>query len=352
MAITEQDFLRIKMNDIPYLLLRSPTHFHLVQVNSELTDKRFRRLLHIYPCSTKELESMHLHVSAFKTENVTFIHLHKTHIESTLELHRTLSQVNCTISLEYSDTRVQRFFDGYSVTITSVPKPKVSKATIKRISKITHAISYICAAIYVFTPPRSNFAWPCIFCQFIPILLSIWKPTYFRINDFHWTRMERYKEEGNLLIAWLIPAITSTIRALTAYTYNNANLTKIFTLNFIAVLVMYILLLLLRPTFRLHIRKSIPIILLFILYSVGNFMHINYLTAPTPTAEYSAAVVSLERSNTRHKNYHCIAETKLGTAVELNIRGRDYYALSPDDQILIQYYDGALNIPFYIYKIP
>ena len=24
--------------------------------------------------------------------------------------------------------------------------------------------------------------------------------------------MERYKEEGNLLIAWLIPAITSTIR--------------------------------------------------------------------------------------------------------------------------------------------
>ena len=117
MAITEQNILRVTMNDTPYLLLRSPTHFHLIQVNSELTDKRFSRLLHIYPCSTKELEAMHLHVSAYKAENFTFIHLHKTHLDATLEMHRSLNQITCTVSLDYSDEYIRKFFEGYDVTI-------------------------------------------------------------------------------------------------------------------------------------------------------------------------------------------------------------------------------------------
>ena len=82
-------------------------------------------------------------------------------------------------------------------------------------------------------------------------------------------------------------------------------------------------------------------------------MHINYLAEPTPKSEYTATVISLDRTGSyRHINYECTVKTEYGTIIKLEIRSRDYYALSPNDPISVQYYDGALNIPFYTYEIP
>ncbi|MBR4078071.1 MAG: hypothetical protein IKK17_05640, partial [Oscillospiraceae bacterium] len=213
MAITEKDILRITMKDTPYLLLRSPTHFHLIQVNSELTDKRFMRLLRIYPCSTKELEAMHLHVSAYKAENFTFIHLHKTHIDATLELHRTLNQVNCTLDEDYSEDELRSFFEGYPLTVTTVPKPEISRSTVRSISTAVHFACAICTAIYLFLPPHSKWVWACLICQLPTILLPLWKPAFFSLKDFHWSRMNEYKETGNLTLALTSPIMALSLRA-------------------------------------------------------------------------------------------------------------------------------------------
>lgn len=352
MAITEKDILRITMKDTPYLLLRSPTHFHLIQVNSELTDKRFMRLLRIYPCSIKQLEAMHLHVTAYKAENFTFIHLHRTHIASTLELHRTLNQVNCTLDMDYSEDELRSFFEGYPLTVTIVPKPEISRTTVRSISTAVHWACAICTAIYLFLPPHSKWVWACLICQLPAILLPLWKPAFFSLKDVHRSRMNEYKETGNLILALTIPIMALSLRALSTYTYSDPDLFRIIALNFIVVLAAYILVLVLSPIIRLRIRENLIIVLLFGLLAIGNPIHINYLLSSIPDAEYTENIVSVERASTRHVSYQCKVETPNGTEMEINIRNRDAYQLSADDTIIVQYYEGALNIPFYMYKVP
>lgn len=353
MAITENDILRITIKDTPYLLLRSPTHFHLIQVNSELTDKRFMRLLRIYPCGTKELEAMHLHVSAYKAENFTFVHLHKTHTASTLELHRTLNQVNCTLDEDYSEDELRSFFEGYPLTVTTIPKPEISRSTVRSVSTAVHLVCTICTVIYLFLPPHSKWVWAGLICQLPTILLPLWKPAFFSLKDFHWSRMNEYKETGNLTLALTMPIMALSLRALSTYTYSDPDLFRIIALNFIVVLAAYILVLVLRRIIRLRIRENIVIVLFFFgLFAIGNPMHINYLLTPIPDAEYTENIVSVERASTRHVSYQCKVETPNGTEMEINIRNRDAYQLSADDTMIVQYYEGALNIPFYMYEIP
>ena len=353
MAITENDILRITMKDTPYLLLRSPTHFHLVQINAALTASKFKRLLHIYPCSTKELEALHLHVSAYKAENFTFVHLHKTHTASTLELHRTLNQVNCTLDEDYSEDELRSFFEGYPFTVTTVPKPEISRSTVRSISTAVHLFCAICTVIYLFLPPHSKWVWVCLICQLPTILLPLWKPAFFSLKDFHWSRMNEYKETGNLTLALTIPIMILSLRALRVYTYSDPDLLRIIALNFIVVLVAYIIILVLRRTIRLRIRENIVIVLFFFgLFAIGNPIYINYLLSPTPDAEYTANIVSIERITTRHVSYRCTVETPNGTEMEINLRNRDAYQLSADDTMIVQYYEGALNIPFHMYEIP
>ena len=50
MAITEADYLHVHQGESTYLLLRSPTHFHLVRVDAGLTEPVMKRLLRMYPC--------------------------------------------------------------------------------------------------------------------------------------------------------------------------------------------------------------------------------------------------------------------------------------------------------------
>lgn len=352
MAITEKDILRITMKDTPYLLLRSPTHFHLIQVNSELTDKRFMRLLRIYPCSTKELEAMHLHVSAYKAENFTFIHLHKTHIDATLELHRTLNQVNCTLDRDYSEDELRSFFEGYPFTVTTVPKPEISRSTVRSVSTAVHLVCTICTVIYLFLPPHSKWVWVCLICQLPTILLPLWKPAFFSLTDFHWHRINEYNEIGNLSIAFLMPLAVLSVRVQSTYTYQDSDLFRIIALNLTVVLIAYILTLILRPIIRLRIRKNICVLFFCGIFAISNLMHINYLLSPTPDAEYKANIVSIERGNTKRASYRCTVETPNGTEIEIDIRNRDVYRLSTDDTMIVQYYEGALNIPFYMYKIP
>ena len=352
MAITEKDILRITMKDTPYLLLRSPTHFHLIQVNSELTDKRFMRLLRIYPCGTKELEAMHLHVSAYKAENITFIHLHKTHTASTLELHRTLNQVNCTLDEDYSEDELRSFFEGYPLTVTTVPKPEISRSTVRSISAAVHLACAICTTIYLFLPPHSKWVWACLICQLPAILLPLWKPAFFSLTDFHWHRINEYNEIGNLSIAFLMPLAVLSVRVLSTYTYQDSDLFRIIALNLTVVLVAYIFTLILRPIIRLRIRKNICVLFFCGIFAISNLIHINYLLSPTPDAEYKANIVSIERRNTKHASYRCTVETPNGTEMEINLRNRDASQLSADDTMIVQYYEGTLNIPFYMYEIP
>ena len=65
MAITELDYLHIHKGDSSFILLRNPTHFHLIRIDADLSESRMERLLRIYPSDTDQLHKLGVHFSAF-----------------------------------------------------------------------------------------------------------------------------------------------------------------------------------------------------------------------------------------------------------------------------------------------
>ena len=116
MAITELDYLHIHKGDSSFILLRNPTHFHLIRIDADLSESTMERLLRIYPCDTDQLHKLGVHFSAFKATNLRGIVITGYQSGDTLELWLGGDVREYQLGTDYSDEILSSFFSGYLIT--------------------------------------------------------------------------------------------------------------------------------------------------------------------------------------------------------------------------------------------
>lgn len=350
MAITEQDYLHIQYGNRIYMLLRSPTHFHMVQVNVALTEDAMSRLMEIYPCSTKELEALHLHVSAFKAEALTEVHFEGTASGSSMELRRSSEPLRCILETGYSENFLREFFTGHPVTFTQPPEPKTSRTTIGRINRIMHTISTL-SAVLLLLLHSSSILWsiPTLLCQLPPLLLLLLAPEHFYFMEEEKDKYNPSLRDGNVFWPLFAPMVALTWTSLTHFAYEEQILFRLLLVHTALSLILFIFVLL-----RKSLRSKLALLAVTLFFSFGNTEYLNYFASPIPTDSATATVV--ERQITRYsrgRTYEAIVLLPDGSKLEFNLRKDDYFALSRGDKIYVTYHEGIFDFcPFYKYEIP
>ena len=116
MPITESDYLHIRKEASSFLLLRSSTHFHLIRIDSNLSESKTARLLRLYPCTSAQLCSLGVHFSAFKTANLRGVAASGCQTGDILELWVGSDVRTYQLDSDYSEEFIRAFFKDYIVT--------------------------------------------------------------------------------------------------------------------------------------------------------------------------------------------------------------------------------------------
>ena len=89
MAITEQDYLLLQdLNKAQvWMLLGSEKQFHLVRVDTSLTEQKFERLMKRYPCGMKTFQELGISATPLNRENCTHVILEGTEAGAKLTMY-------------------------------------------------------------------------------------------------------------------------------------------------------------------------------------------------------------------------------------------------------------------------
>lgn len=350
MAITEQEYLHIQYGNRIYMLLRSPTHFHMVQVNVSLTEEAMAQLMQLYPCSTKELEALRLHVSAFKATTLKEVQLEGR----SLELHRSSDVLHCTLETDYPEYLLRNFFAGYPLSVTHPPEPKTSRTTIGKLNRIMH-IASTASALLLLCLHSTSILWsiPALLCQLPPLLLLLLAPEYFYFTDVEKDKYNPSLRDGNVFWPMFCPMIAVTWTSLTHIAYEESVFFRLLLIHTLLSLLLFALAMLHKP-FRSRCRGKLLFLAVILLFSFGNTNVLNYFAAPIPVEGFTATVTELQLTRySRGKSYEAIVSLPNGSDLELNLRKDDYRALSRGDSIRLNYHEGALGLcPLYVYELP
>ena len=202
MAITESDYLRIHKGDSSFILLRNPTHFHLIRIDADLSESRMERLLRIYPCDTDQLHKLGVHFSTFKASNLRGIVITGYQAGDTLELWLGGDIREYQLGSDYSDDVLAHFFKDHLITRRLPPKWEgLAPSIIRKITWSTNVISIACAiAFYFISTPYGLWSILCIMCQLSALILTLLYPASFTLaDDSRKRKLYINKGKGHLL---------------------------------------------------------------------------------------------------------------------------------------------------------
>lgn len=151
MAITESDYLHIHEGESSFLLLHSPTHFHLIRIDAALSESRMARLLRIYPCNADQLHKLGVHFSAFKAENLRGVVIEGHQTGDILELWLGSDLRKYQLGSDYHEETLAAFFSGYLITYRLPPEWKgLDPRIIRKTTWAVNGSSIIFAMLFYF----------------------------------------------------------------------------------------------------------------------------------------------------------------------------------------------------------
>ena len=350
MAITESDYLHIHKGDSSFILLRNPTHFHLIRIDADLSESRMERLLRIYPCDTEQLHKLGVHFSAFKASNLRGIVITGYQAGDALELWLGGDVREYQLGSDYSDDVLAQFFKDYPITRRIPPKWEgLAPSMIRKITWSTNAISITCAiAFYFISTLYRLWSILCIICQLSAFILTLLYPASFTLDDDS-RKHKPYinKGKGHLLPACAAPGFALCLRTLTDFTFTDRPFEILLLVSLVTSFVLYAVYFLINKGLRNGLVNAIAVIFAIVILSLGAVGQLNYLLDFSHADRQIVEVVDKQITRqTKSTNYDCTVQLPNGEFMELTLSSRIYRDINIGDDVIVAHYEGAFRIPF------
>lgn len=350
MAITELDYLHIHKGDSSFILLRNPTHFHLIRIDADLSESRMERLLRIYPCDTDQLHKLGVHFSAFKATNLRGIVITGYQAGDTLELWLGGDVREYQLGTDYSDEILSCFFYGYLITRRLPPKWEgLDPSLIRKITWSLNGFSIACAMIFHFiSVPYTLWSVLCILCQFSALILTLIYPSSFTLADeSKKQKLNINKGKGHLLPAYIGPGFALCLRALTDFTFTDRTFEILLLVSLVTSLALCAVYILINKGLRNGLANAIAVIFAIVFLSLGAVGQLNYLLDFGHVERQIVEVVDKQITRqTKSTSYDCTVQLPNGEFMELTLSARKYKDIDIGDDVIVAHYDGAFHIPF------
>lgn len=350
MAITESDYLHIHKGESTYLLLQSPTHFHLIRIDAQLTESRMMRLLQIYPCDTNQLRELGVRFSAFKAESLRGVVIKGYQTGNTLELWVGSDVREYQLGADYSDEILTNFFTGHLITRRLLPEQEgFDPSMIRKITWSANGISIACAILFYFlqTPYR---LWSvlCIVCQLSALALTLLYPAAFTLaDDSKKNKQYTNKDKGHLLPALAAPGFALCLRTLTDFTFHSNVFWTFLLVSFVAASVLCAIYIWLNKGLRNGVLNAIAVFLAIVFFGLGTIGQLNYLLDFNHADRYVVEVIDKQLSQgTKSTSYYCTVQLPDGEFMKLSLSGKAYRTVNIGDDVVVIRHDGAFHIPF------
>ena len=343
-------YLHIHKDDSAFILLRSPTHFHLIRIDSDLSESKMERLLRIYPCDTDQLQKLGVHFSAFKASNLRGVVVTGYQAGDILELWLGGDIREYQLGSDYSDDVLAQFFKDHLITRRLPPKWEgLEPSMIRKITWSANGISIACAiAFYFISTPYWLWSILCILCQLSALILTVLYPASFTLaDDSRKLTVYRNKRKGHLLPACIAPGFALCLRTLTDFTFTNRTFGILMLASFLTSFVLCTAYILINKGLRNGLVNAIAVIFTIIFLSLGTVGQLNYLLDFGHVDRQIVEVVDKQITRqTKSANYDCTVQLPNGEFMELTLSARKYKDIDIGDDVIVAHYDGAFRIPF------
>lgn len=348
MAITESDYLHVHSSESTYLLLKSPSHFHLIRVDVNLTESVMNRLLRIYPCDTNQLRQLGVHFSAFKAETLRGVVIKGYQTGDMLELWLGDGVREYQLGTDYSDELLSRFFSGYSITRRLPPKWEgLDPKLIRKITWGLNGISITCSVIFYFiSKPYKLWSILCILCLLSAIGITLMYPSSFTLADDS-KKQYTNKGKGHLLPGCISLGASLGLRTLNDFTFRDHAFEVLLLASFVTSFVLYALYIRIHKEHRNGLVHAIVVIFATIFISLGTVGQLNYLLDFNGADRQVAEVTDKQITRyTKSTSYDCIVVFSNGESMELTLSARSYKEINIGDDVIVTHHSGAFSIPF------
>lgn len=350
MAITGSDYLHIHKGDASYILLRSPTHFHLIRIDADLSESKMERLLRIYPCDTNQLHKLGVHFSAFKATNLRGVVITGYQAGDTLELWLGGDIRQYQLATDYSDEMLSSFFSGHLITRRLPPQWEgLDPSLIRKITWSLNGFSIACAILFYFiSVPYMLWSVLCILCQASALILTLIYPSSFTLADDS-KKPKRYinKGKGHLLLTCIAPGFALCLRTMTDFTFTDRSLGILLLVSLVTSLVLCAVYIWINKGLRNGLVNAIAVIFAIVFLGLGTVGQLNYLLDFGYVDRQMAQVVDKQVTRqTKSTSYDCTVQLPNGEFMELNLSARRYQDIDIGDDVIVAHYDGAFHIPF------
>jgi len=353
MAITEKEYLLIEKGKSRYMLLKSQTHFHMVRLNG-MTEKQMHKLLKVYPCDSKTLKELNLHVSAFRCESLRRVVLAGYEAWDEITLWIGAETRKYTLSKSYSEEMLDDFFREQQRSWQFLKKPEVWRGLDPElIHRICFWMNAVCMAIptlfFFGGKPNKLLALLSICCQLAPLLLVLVYPESFTLLESKSSYpKQKWKCPGSLMGAFLAPGFGLALRVFSDFTFFEGGFWQLMSVAAVIWLVMLIPLIVRTGRVRENLGESIALAAILLFLNLGIAGQLNVLLDFQPVAAYRATVVDLHsyvgvKGGT---SYYCTVDLSDGVQADISVSKTTFQNTKIGQNMSVEDHQGAFGIRF------
>lgn len=353
MAITKKDYLLLEKAGNTYMLLKSPTHFHLVKVEASLSERAYNRLMRLYPCDNDVLKEMKIHFSAFRSESLRHVVLTGGKRGDSLKFWVGTSPQEYTLCDNYSEDELNCFFCNQQRTWRVPPKWEgLAPELIHKVTFWTTALSIACSVwFYFLARPYRLMALICILWQVVSIILVSVYPESFTFLES--IKKQRNHRQGCLLAAIVAPGFGLSLREMIDFTYiGNEGFWHIALVALVIWIPMALILIVRARQLREDIPEFVAILAMILFLNLGTAGYLNYLLDFNSPAAHTVEVADkhIDRGS-KSTSYYVTVNLPDGELLELNVSARKYRKVAIGEKMLVKDSDGAFGIRYFTTQI-
>ena len=353
MAITEKEYLLVEKGKSWYMLLKSQTHFHMVRLNG-MTEKQMHKLLKVYPCDSKTLKELNLHVSAFRCESLRRVVLAGYEARDEITFWIGTESRKYTLSKSYSEEILDDFFAAQQRSWQFMTKPKVWKGLDPElIHWVTFWVNAVCMAVptlfFFGGKPNKLLALLCICCQLAPLILVLAYPESFTLLESKSSYpKQKWKCPGSLMGAFLAPGFGLALRVFPDFTFFEGGFWQLMAVAAVIWLVMLIPLFVRTRRVRESVGECLALAVILIFLNLGIAGQLNALLDFQPADTRRVTVVDLH-SHVGSKggtSYYCTVAMPDGVQVDISVSKMAFPNTKIGQNMTVEDHQGAFGIRF------
>ena len=346
MAITEADILRLRdQKKRDWMLLRSERHFHLVRVDSSLTEQKYQRLMKRYPCGVRAFMELGIPVTALSRDKCTHAIFGGTKEGELLTLWFSGDIRRFTLGADYSREWLADFFSTqqHRWDIPEVPEgPDAETTRILGWSLNILAFGLLVFALFGRGFPRDWLRWLTLVVFAVSVGLCIRWPGRFLADDGRRIGTKRVFRAGMEFPVFVLP-MAMALDVFERFTYRDWLM--LVLLGAVVGLLIGAVLLWRSREYR---SGGLGLLLGLIILSGGLVAQVNQLLDLAPTTAYTLTVEDTERHSSGRggTRYYCHVTMPDGEQEQFSIPWSRYKELEPGDPITIFAHEGALGLEY------